>query len=257
MTNLKGKAAIITGVSRRNGIGFGISRHLASLGVNLFLHSYRPYDKRMGVDLESNESERIRLELKEHPVSVEQMEADFERVESPAELFNQALNRFGHVDIVIINHTYDTLKTLNELDATEIDRHLKINVQASLLLVQEYAKQYDGRGSGRIILLTSGGHLGPMPHPAYVASKGALHHLTLSLSDILADKGITVNAVNPGPTLTYQPSKEVNQAVLKRMPAGRWGTPDDAARLVGWLVSEEAGWVTGQIIDSEGGFRRG
>ena len=257
MNNLNGKVAIITGVSRRNGIGFGISRRLALLGANLFLHSYTPYDKMMGVDLESNERELILKQLGEYPVSVEQMEADFEKVESPAELFNHALKHFGRVDILIINHTHDTLKTLDDLDAEEIDRHLLINVRAPLLLIKEFVKHYEGKEGGRIILLTSGGHLGAMPHPAYVASKGALHHLTLSLSDILAERGITVNAVNPGPTLTYQPNEEIKQTVLNRMPAGRWGTPDDAARLICWLVSEEASWVTGQVIDSEGGFRRG
>lgn len=118
-------------------------------------------------------------------------------------------------------------------------------------------ENFDKSGAGRIILLTSGGHLGPMPHPAYVASKGALHHLTLSLSDILADKGITVNAVNPGPTITYRPDEELNKGIIKRMPAGRWGTPDDAARLISWLVSDDAAWVTGQVIDSDGGFRKG
>ncbi|MEJ2635632.1 MAG: SDR family oxidoreductase [Calditrichia bacterium] len=139
----------------------------------------------------------------------------------------------------------------------EIDRHLSVNVRAVLLLIQEYAKQHDGPAGGRIILLTSGQHLGPMPHLAYVASKGALHQLTVSLSDHFIEKGITVNTVNPGPTKTYKPDKEVNKAVLDRMPLGRWGEPEDAARLIGWLVSDEAKWITGQIINSEGGFRRG
>jgi len=150
-----------------------------------------------------------------------------------------------------------TNKSKYELDAEETDRHLGINVRASLLLVREFAQHFNGREGGRIIFLTPGGHLGPMPHPAYVASKGALHHLTLSLSDLLADKGITVNAVNPGPTLTYQPDQNINQAILKRMSVSRWGTPDDAVRLISWLVSQEAGWITGQVIDSDGGFRRG
>jgi 3-oxoacyl-[acyl-carrier protein] reductase len=257
MNKLEGKTAIITGVSRRNSIGFGISRHLAALGANLLLQSYTAYDRMMKVDLEPNEAELILEELEDYPVEVEQMEVDFEKVDTPEKLIKYAMKRFGLVDMLIINHTYDTLKTLDELDVEEIDRHLLVNVRAPLLLIQEFARYFDRKSGGRIILLTSGGHLGPMPHPAYVASKGALHHLTLSLSNILADKGITVNTVNPGPTLTYQPDEEVNKAVLERMPAGRWGTPDDAARLISWLVSEEAGWVTGQVIDSEGGFKRG
>ena len=70
-------------------------------------------------------------------------------------------------------------------------------------------------------------------------------------------KGITVNTVNPGPTKTYIPSEEIDKAVLKRMPQGRWGEPDDSARLISWLVSDDAQWITGQVIDSEGGFQRG
>ncbi len=122
---------------------------------------------------------------------------------------------------------------------------------------QEYAKQHDDRPGGRIILLTSGQHLGPMPHMAYVASKGALHQLTSSLSDHFIGRGITVNTVNPGPTKTYTPTEEVDKAVLARMPQGRWGEPDDAARLIAWLVSDDAVWVTGQVINSQGGFREG
>ena len=90
---------------------------------------------------------------------------------------------------------------------------------------------------------------------AYVASKGALHQLTSSLSDHFIGKGITVNTVNPGPTKTYNPGHELNEVVLRKMPLGRWGEPDDAARLIAWLVTDDAVWITGQVINSEGGFR--
>lgn len=74
--------------------------------------------------------------------------------------------------------------------------------------------------------------------------------------DVLVERGITVNAVNPGPTDTGWAGPEEEAWVREHMPLGRWGTPEDAARLVAWLVSDEAAWVTGQVIDSEGGFRR-
>jgi 3-oxoacyl-[acyl-carrier protein] reductase len=183
------------------------------------------------------------------------MEADFLDSKSPFRVMKDAVGRFGHVDILILNHTHDTLKTLEELTAEDIDRHLAVNVRAALLLIQEYERQHNGGQGGRIILLTSGQHLGPMPHMAYVASKGALHQLTCSLSDHFIGKGITVNTVNPGPTKTYTPDDELNKAVLKKMPQGRWGEPDDAARVIGWLVTDEAMWITGQVINSEGGFK--
>lgn len=141
---------------------------------------------------------------------------------------------------------------LHELTAEQIDAHLHVNVRASLLLVQAFAKQFDGE-SGAVVLLTSGAHLGPMTSEvAYAVSKGALAVIVPTLADELADRGIRVNAVNPGPTATgwtegIEPT---------RMPSGRWGEPDDAARLVAWLCSDDGRWVTGQVLNSEGGFRR-
>lgn len=254
MNMLKGRVALITGVSRRNGIGFGIARRLASMGADLFLHSFARYDRQFPSIGEVPLPEELVKELAEYGTRIEHMDADFADPHSPREVMETAIERLGYVDILVINHTHDTLKTLEELSAEEIDRHLSVNVRAALLLIQEYAKRHDGRPGGRIILLTSGQHLGPMPHMAYVASKGALHQLTCSLSDHLIVKGITVNTVNPGPTKTYNPSEEVNAAVLGQMPQGRWGEPDDAARLISWLVTDDAAWITGQVINSEGGF---
>jgi 3-oxoacyl-[acyl-carrier protein] reductase len=125
-------------------------------------------------------------------------------------------------------------------------------VRAALLPVQEFAAQLEG-DSGAVVLLTSGAHLGPMPGEiAYAVSKGALAVATATLAAALADRGIRVNAVNPGPTNTGY----LDDVEPTRMPSGRWGEPDDAARLVAWLCSDEGRWVTGQVVDSEGGFRR-
>jgi 3-oxoacyl-[acyl-carrier protein] reductase len=254
--NLGGRVALVTGVSRRSGIGFGIAKRLTSNGADLFLQSFASYDK-MFSSIQSDSHETVLKELRELGNRVELIEADFMDTESPARVMKSAVATFGHVDILVINHVHDSLKTLDELTADEIDKHLLVNVRATLLLVQEFAKQHNGRAGGRIIMLTSGQHLGPMPHMAYVASKGALHQLTWSLSDYFIAKSITVNTVNPGPTKTYEPTAEVNDWVMKHMPQGRWGEPDDAGRLVAWLASDDARWITGQVINSEGGVRAG
>ena len=90
-------------------------------------------------------------------------------------------------------------------------------------------------------MLTSGQHLGAMSQEiAYAVSKGAIHQATASLADDLARRGITVNTVNPGPTDTGWPAPQVHAEVLAQMPRGRWGTPDDAARLIAWLCSDDA-----------------
>jgi 3-oxoacyl-[acyl-carrier protein] reductase len=103
--------------------------------------------------------------------------------------------------------------------------------------------------------MTSGQDLGPMPgEVAYATSKGALASVTRTLAESVADRLITVNAVNPGPVDTGYASSELLESVRRRFPAGRWGEPDDAARLIAWLVTDDAQWITGQVINSEGGF---
>jgi 3-oxoacyl-[acyl-carrier protein] reductase len=130
-------------------------------------------------------------------------------------------------------------------------------VRATVLLVQAFAAQHDGRPGGRVVLMTSGQHLGPMAaEVAYAISTGAIHQATATLADALADRGITLNTVNPGPTDTGYAPPAAHAAVTAQMPQGRWGEPRDAARLIGWLCTDDAAWITGQVINSEGGFRR-
>ena len=90
----------------------------------------------------------------------------------------------------------------------------------------------------------------------YVLSKGAIHQVTRTLAEELAERGITVNSVNPGPVDTGWPSAEMRASLEPRFPARRWGRPDDIAPVVAWLLSIDSAWVTGQVIDAEGGFRR-
>lgn len=184
------------------------------------------------------------------------VESDFADAAAPAEAVAAAVDAAGPLDILVVSHARSESGGVADLTAAGIDAHLHENVRAPLLLVREFAAQYDdARGGGRVVLLTSGQHRGPMVgEVAYAASKGALQQVTATLADELADRGITVNAVNPGPTDTGWGLAERDPAGV--MPAGRWGEPDDAARLISWLCSEDARWITGQTIDSEGGFRR-
>jgi NAD(P)-dependent dehydrogenase (short-subunit alcohol dehydrogenase family) len=88
----------------------------------------------------------------------------------------------------------------------------------------------------------------------YIASKAALHELTASLAVHLAPRGITVNCVNPGPNDTGYADEHGRATVIAKNPGGRWSTPTDTARLVSWLLSDEADWITGQTIASDGGW---
>ncbi|MDX1649445.1 MAG: SDR family oxidoreductase, partial [Myxococcota bacterium] len=186
------------------------------------------------------------------------VEADLARAEAPARLVEEARRHLGRLDVVVAGHAYWSGQGVDTLTAEDLDRHLAVNVRATLLLVSAFARGHDGAPGGRVVLLLSGTHRGPMTGElGYVAGKGALHQLVPSLAAELAPRRITVNGVNPGPTDTGWVSERLRPELLRRAPMGRVGEPDDAARLVAWLVSDEAAWITGQVIDSEGGFVRG
>ena len=133
-----------------------------------------------------------------------------------------------------------------------------VNVRASLLLVQVFLAQYrPGPNGGRIVVFTSGQHRGPMPAEIpYAVTKGALHQITATPADTVAGRGITVNCVNPGPTDTGWATADQDEFVARHMPGGRWNTAAEAADVVALLLSAQAGSITGQVIDAEGGFRR-
>jgi 3-oxoacyl-[acyl-carrier protein] reductase len=249
--DLGGRNALVTGVSRRLGIGFAVTRRLLERGASVLVQGWTPHDAAQPWGAEPGGTESVAREL-----GVPFVEADFADPEAPARVVSAALGALGPIDVLIVNHARSGLGRLGELTADVVDAFLQENVRASLLLVQEFATQRDdSRFGGRVILLTSGQHLAPMTHEvAYAVSKGALHQATRTLADELADRGITVNTVNPGPTDTGWGLGEQDPG--RTMPFGRWGEPDDVARLVAWLCSDDARWITGQVIDSEGGFRR-
>jgi NAD(P)-dependent dehydrogenase (short-subunit alcohol dehydrogenase family) len=252
---LAGRAAVVTGASRRAGIGFAVAKRLLADGARVLVQSWTAHDEAQPWGADPAGIEGVLADLEAGGGNVEHLEADFAEDEAPARVISAATASFGHVDILVVNHARSGSGTLDELTATELDAFLHENVRASMLLVREFAAQHDGRPGGRVILMTSGQHLGAMPgEVAYAVSKGALHQATATLSATLIVRGITVSTVNPGPTDTGWGLGEMPPAPA--MPLGRWGEPDDAARLIAWLCSDDARWITGQVIDSEGGFRR-
>jgi 3-oxoacyl-[acyl-carrier protein] reductase len=259
---LAGRVAIVTGVSRRVGIGLAVARRLAALGAGLFVTSWAAHDREQPWGADPGGVAAVLAELGSGDASspagrVGHLEADFLDPGAPDRVMAAAVEAFGHVDILVCNHARSSLGGLGQLTAAELDATFAVNTRAVLLLVQAFAAQHDGRPGGRVVLFTSGQHLGPMPGElAYAASKGALGAVTASVADTLADRGVTVNTINPGPTDTGYVDQATRERVATMFPAGRWGAPDDAARLVAWLCTDDAAWVTGQVVNSEGGFRR-
>jgi 3-oxoacyl-[acyl-carrier protein] reductase len=156
------------------------------------------------------------------------------------------------LDALIAVHARSSMQDLASVTAGELDASFAVNTRATILLVQEAAKV----GVRRVVLFTTGVHQDPMPTELpYVVSKAALQGVTATLAATLASTGATVNCVNPGPNDTGYADDALRAFVTSRMPlAPRWGQPSDVAELVTWLVSDAAGWITGQTIDSDGGW---
>ena len=176
---LAGRAAVVTGVSRRVGIGFAIARRLLADGAAVCVQSWTRHDAAQPWGADPAGIDGVLKELAADGGRVDQVEADFADPDAPARVIASAHAAFDHVDILVVNHARSGSGTLYDLTATEVDAFLHENVRASLLLVKEFAAQHDGRPGGRVILLTSGQHLGGMPgEVAYAVSKGALHQAT-------------------------------------------------------------------------------
>jgi 3-oxoacyl-[acyl-carrier protein] reductase len=252
---LAGRVALVTGVSRRAGIGLAIAERLLRDGAAVLASGWAEHDAEMpwGAD-----SEGIEAALAGWPAArLAYAAADLQDPDAPRRLVAEAKQRFGAIDVVVANHARNSGRSLSEVTADELDRCFAVNARASVLLAQALAAARDAARGGRVVLFTSGQYLSPMPGElAYAISKGAIQQMTPSLADALAERGITVNCVHPGPVDTGYATGAAHAAVARRFPSGRWGRPDDVARLVAWLVSDEAEWLTGQVISSEGGFRR-
>ena len=255
MEGLRGKIALVTGAGRRRGIGTAICRALAHRGADVFFTYWGGYDRDVSGDFDEDGPEALREELRGIGVGAESVELDLSLPEAPEQLLDAVAGRLGPPSILVNNAAYSTRDGFEKLDAQTLDAHYAVNLRATALLCVGFARRYPGGQGGRIINLTSGQSLGPMPG-AYAATKGAIEAFTVTLAAEVGRRGITVNAVNPGPTETGWMTEELKRELAARFPAGRVGEPEDAARLVAFLAGDEARWVTGQIIHSEGGFLR-
>jgi 3-oxoacyl-[acyl-carrier protein] reductase len=134
--------AVVTGVSRRIGIGAAVARRLAAAGVDLFLHSWAPHDAEQAWGADTDGVRLLVEELATTGVRVEHAEADFADPGAPARTVEQAVAVFGHVDILVANHARSSRQNLEQLTAEEIDLSYAVNTRATLLLVKASARQY-------------------------------------------------------------------------------------------------------------------
>lgn len=253
---LGGRSALVTGASRRRGIGFAVARRLVEMGASLAIHHHLAHD--LAEHGSTDDTETLLQDLRDAgPGHVIALAGDLGEAGASAELVARARSVLGHLDILVCNHAHaGDAVSIRDANAEAYDRHWAVNTRATLLLTQAFAAHHDGRAGGRVIWMTSGQQLGPMSdNLAYAVSKAALAGATSSVAADLATSRILLNTVNPGPVNTGY-LDDAPEELLRAFPTGRPGEPDDPARLIGWLVSDDGAWVVGQVLNTEGGFQR-
>jgi 3-oxoacyl-[acyl-carrier protein] reductase len=243
---LAGRIALVTGVSRRAGIGYAVAQRLQTQGASVFASGWSEHDAVMPWGADDSE------------LGIEVEQRNLEDASSATALVDAAVDRYGALDIIIAVHARSSRQTLAELTASELDRCWAANVRSVLFLAQRFAQLHDvDRRGGRMLWFTSGQHIEPMADELpYAVTKGALHQMTVSLADALIGSGIVANCINPGPVDTGYAGGAAHADVARMFPSGTWGTPAQVADLVDFLVGDEGEWIQGQVINSEGGFRR-
>jgi 3-oxoacyl-[acyl-carrier protein] reductase len=252
--DLGGRVVVVTGAGRSRGIGSAICRAFADQGCSIFFTTNSSYDSKMYPnDSGVIGAEQLAQELLQRGVSAGYMEVDLALPDCAERILNSVKERMGEPSILVHNAAYSVRDGFETLDAQGLDTHYAVNVRGPALLSVGFARRFSGKGGGRILYLTSGQDLGPMPGElSYVASKGAITAFMRSLAKEVGKKGITVNAVDPGPTETGWMSEDLKKSLVEQSAFGRLGQPEDAARTIVFLASAGAEWISGEIIHARG-----
>jgi 3-oxoacyl-[acyl-carrier protein] reductase len=251
MSRLQGKTALVTGASK--GIGAGIARELAAAGAAVVVN--------YATDRAGAEAvvEAITA-ASGHAIA---MQANVAHAAQVASLFEQARTALGPIDIVVNNAGVYQAMPIVELTEEEFQRELNVNLLGPLLVIHHAVKHFGPEG-GSIVNIGSGASRSyPPGYAIYSASKAGLDAVTAVLAKELAPRKIRVNSVNPGATLSegtktaglYGVRSDMERQLVAATPLGRIGTPEDIAKVVAFLASEDSGWLTGEVIYASGGLR--
>ena len=239
------KVAVVTGGSQ--GIGEAIGRHLAASGFIIVLVSRR-LDK----------VEQVAQALRNEGYQAHAMALDVSDFASFGAFVSQVTSQFGGFHVLVNNAGITMDNLLMRMKEEAFDKVIDTNLKGAFFLSQAVMKPMMKQRYGRIINITS--VVGLMGNPGqtnYAASKAGLIGFTKSLAKEVGSRSITVNAVAPGyvaTEMTHELSEEVKNNFLKSVPLGRMGEPQEIAAAVGFLASESAGYITGQVLTVDGGL---
>ena len=243
---LQGQIALVTGGSR--GIGRAICEALAKEGADIYVNYTRGQEA-------AEETVKI---CQSYGVNAFAIGFDVSSSEAVKKAFDEIKEKSEKIDILVNNAGVAVDGIFIRMKEEEIDQVLKINLYGSIFCAQAAAKMMMRKQSGKIINISSVvGQMGNAGQASYVSSKAGVIGLTKSLARELASRNITVNAVAPGfieTDMTRDLSEEVRKEHLKFIPLEKYGKPEDVASLVVFLASNEASYITGQIIAVNGGM---
>jgi 3-oxoacyl-[acyl-carrier protein] reductase len=244
--------ALVTGVGRSVGIAAAIAQRLADDGWDIAFTYWDAYEDRMPWGRDEPSHRRIAEGLRAAGARVESVAADLEDPRTPEQVFSRITQAIGPARALVLCHAESVDSGILDTTVESFDRHFAVNARANWLLIKAFAEQFSGPpGSGRIVALTSDHTAHNLP---YGASKGALDRIVQAAAVELAPLGLTANAVNPGPIDTGWMTPQLADALRSETALGRLGTPKDTADLVAFLLSPAGGWITGQLLHSNGGF---
>ena len=244
--NLKGHVALVTGGSR--GIGRGIALRLASEGVKVGVNYNAGADQAQEVveEITSGGGEAIAIQ------------ADISEQNQVTNMFRTLMERWERIDILVNNAGIRKDRLLMRMTTEEWDSAINVNLKGAFFCTKAALPQMARQRRGRIVNMSSVVGVAGNPGQAnYSASKAGLIGLTKTVAKEMARRNITANALAPGYIITSmveELSEDLRSQVLARVPMGRLGTPEDIAGLVAFLCSDEAGYITGQVIRVDGGL---
>ncbi|PRO65963.1 SDR family oxidoreductase [Alkalicoccus urumqiensis] len=256
MMENKRRLALVTGVSRTNGLGAAISRKLASEDCDVVFTSWQAYDDEMDWGRETAGPEAVKQDIEAAGGKAYHYEVNLEDPEAPERLFHQIEADIRRPVQVLVNNACCSIDdSIQTVTADALDRHYQVNTRAVVMMIQSFVRCLPRDKEGRIVNIATGWSRGQMPEElSYVVTKSAAETIVHSIHSQLAARHITLNALNPGPTDTGWMNASVKKELTPLFPGGRIGMPEDAARAAAFLCREESSWITGQVLHSEGGF---
>src|SRR5262245_38559242 len=193
--DLTDRVAVVTGASRRQGIGAAICRALASHGADILFTHWQPFDQTQRSGIDPDGPTLLQRELREFGVRIEELAVDLADPTAPARVLDTVETRLGPPSILVNNAAHSVNDDFLTLDAASLDAHYAVNVRATALLSVEFARRFRGGPGGRIINLSSGQSVGPMPDElSYATSKGAIESFTSSLAAGVAARAVQTAA---------------------------------------------------------------